>query len=104
LRHQLRDVPRVAGGVRALARAFREVLLGEALHRIAKRILLGAEAEIHAHSFMATSASTATAPSALTISGLISASARGRPDRSARRDTAATAFASARTSPRGRLR
>src|SRR5262249_11155449 len=51
--------------------------------------------------FNDTRASNATTPSAFTISGLISASETGVP---ASLEIAATALASARRSPRGRLR
>src|SRR6266404_7876241 len=45
--HELRDIPRVLGRVRALARVLRQVFLGHAPHRLAKLLLLGGEAEIH---------------------------------------------------------
>ena len=55
-------------------------------------------------SFMTTSASTATAPSRLTMSGFASASRTGRPSISASREKAAIARASACRSPGGRPR
>ena len=45
--HQLRHVPWMIGAVRALERAFAQVPLGEAAHRLAELLLLGGQVEIH---------------------------------------------------------
>src|SRR5882672_7036007 len=103
-RHEPGDVPGIAARVRSLVRAGGQVLPGKAAHRVAELVLLGRESEIHGHSFSTARPSTATTPSLLTISGLISASSSGRPGISASREIADTARASAFTSPRGRLR
>src|SRR5437588_5789060 len=104
LRHEARDVPRIARRMGALARPGGEMFLGEAAHRAAKLLLLAREPKVHLHSLSAMSASTATTPSRFTISGFASASRTGRPGISARRESVATARASASISPRGRLR
>src|SRR3954468_12525860 len=104
LRHEARDVPRILRRMRPLARTGRKMLVGEAAHRAAELVLLARKPKVHRHSFSAMSASTATTPSRFTITGFASASRTGRPGISARRDSAATARASAWMSPRGRLR
>src|SRR5439155_4819164 len=102
--HQPGDVPGIAVRMRARVGAGGQVLLGKAAHCIAELLLLGRVPEIHAHSFSTARPSTATTPSRLTSSGLISASSTGRPGISASREIADAARASAFTSPRGRLR
>ena len=102
--HEARDIPRIARRMGALARPGGEMFLGEAAHRAAELLLLAREPKVHLHSLRAMSASTATTPSRFTITGFASASRTGRPGISARRESAATARASASVSPRGRLR
>src|SRR5919197_3329375 len=93
--HEARDVPWIVGRMRTLARAGREILLGETAYGAAELLLLRRKPEVHGHSFSASSASTATPPSRFTIPGFASASRIGRPGTSASRDSAATARASA---------
>jgi len=47
LRHELGDVPRIAAGMGALDCFFRQLLLCKAQHRIAERLLLGLQPEVH---------------------------------------------------------
>ena len=97
-----------AGGPDEVARAQNRIRAADLRRRrgteVRGRENLAQCGERHHVPLSTTSPSTATTPSRLTISGLISASATGCPATSARRESAATARASAATSPCGRLR